>query len=171
MNDTSICNIQELLEARAQIQGKHKQPDWQYGSFEELLLDKALSIPVHPQANEFRFEDCQPKLCYSNAQAIAVECPEFTYVEGFAISANVMLPLEHAWVMKDGYAIEPTWSEPGIAYFGIPFNRDWWLQFIRERRQRIELDDLSILSGNYLDDFTLLRFGLPSEAIAQEVSK
>lgn len=55
------------------------------------------------------------------------------YCEGYAVaSANVVFPLEHAWVINTkGEVLDPTWSPPGVIYFGIPFRYDWLLETLR----------------------------------------
>jgi len=65
-----------------------------------------------------------PKMCYQNAGSVALgfhgDYPELTYVEGYAIPADVGIPLQHAWLVdKDGNVIDRTWRD-GVAYFGIP---------------------------------------------------
>jgi hypothetical protein len=62
------------------------------------------------------------KECYMNAAVFVDEHPEYEYCEGLAVaSRDHWLPCDHAWVALRGAdeAIELTWRDPGIAYFGI----------------------------------------------------
>lgn len=65
--------------------------------------------------------------CYENAAKIALDDPEFTYVEGYV---GVLIPIEHAWVIGlDGCVRDPTLRNTKdnrvTEYFGIPFKTDY----------------------------------------------
>ena len=64
----------------------------------------------------------------------------------------------------DGYAIDPTWDEPGVTYLGIPFSTDWVKSILKARKAKGREEDLSILEGNYIENCSLLKEGLPDKA-------
>lgn len=160
----SISTLRQLLEERANLMRKaHSHPDWKYGCFEELVLDcgkemKAKSLPD-------RIERGKPKNCYYNCQQLLELQPDLIYCEGYALSDDIPMPFAHAWLIdKEGHAIDPTWETPGVAYLGVPFSTKWVRSFLNSRQQRGRNNDLSIFECNYLEDFSLLKQGLPHEA-------
>lgn len=62
--------------------------------------------------------------CFSNAAKLTLE-RDWLYVEGYASSKKVGVPLLHAWnVTKEGKLVDATWNEPETTeYFGVAFNR------------------------------------------------
>lgn len=70
----------------------------------------------------------------------------------------------HAWLVnKDGKVIDPTWNDCNAAYLGIPFNTQWFINLLRSRNRE---DCLAVFESNHLEDFSLLKEGLPEKAIA-----
>jgi hypothetical protein len=72
--------------------------------------------------------DCQPKQCYRNAQLIATADDTATYCEGYTISADVPVPVQHAWVERDGVVVEVTFPDgpqprSESVYFGVTYDR------------------------------------------------
>ena len=73
--------------------------------------------------------DCLPQSCYYNAQMAAItygETKQLSYVEGYAMSDAMTIPVQHAWIERDETVIELTFPEgpaPGsdAAYFGTEF--------------------------------------------------
>lgn len=71
-----------------------------------------------------------PKRCFDNAQDVVMESDDYTYVEGFAFSADAdgrqgFLLVHHAWVLDpDDEPIEVTWRHGGFSYAGIRFSRE-----------------------------------------------
>ncbi len=67
----------------------------------------------------------QMKQCFANAAQLSLERDWF-YVEGYAASAQLGIPLHHAWnVTPDGKLVDVTWRFPETAqYFGVPFNTE-----------------------------------------------
>lgn len=63
--------------------------------------------------------------CYQNALTLATlgKPKGYLYCEGYAVSASLRIPLEHAWVAeeKTGLVIDPTW-EDGVDYYGVAFD-------------------------------------------------
>jgi hypothetical protein len=63
--------------------------------------------------------------CYNNALKLALDNPNFTYVEGFAIGRGGVR-IHHAWVTDGtGRAIDNTWNRPGLVYAGVPFKTEF----------------------------------------------
>jgi hypothetical protein len=61
------------------------------------------------------------KACYRNALKVALD-GDYAYAEGLAWASEAWGPIHHAWVVDaDGHAIDPTWREPGIRYYGVAF--------------------------------------------------
>lgn len=62
--------------------------------------------------------------CFANAARLTLERDWF-YVEGYASSEDVGVPLLHAWnVTKGGKLVDATWRKPEkTEYFGVAFNR------------------------------------------------
>lgn len=60
--------------------------------------------------------------CFYNALMLAMENPDYTYVEGYAY---YMIPIHHAWVVDtDGKVIDNTWSDLSPCYYGVPFKTE-----------------------------------------------
>jgi hypothetical protein len=104
-----------------------------------------------------------PGFCYWNCQKLALANSNLTYVEGYALDTSIGFPIVHAWLLDtDSRAIDPTWNDRA-SYFGIPFSTEWVRAFLATRTRD---DNLSILDGNYLEGFSLLKDGLPAGALA-----
>lgn len=58
--------------------------------------------------------------CFDNAfRLVRSRQKTLRYVEGFA---SRFIAVHHAWcVTADGTVVDPTWEEPGSAYFGVTF--------------------------------------------------
>lgn len=134
---------------------------WKYQRYEELVLD--CGFIMEPQALPEMMEPSIPQFCYWNCQQLALANSNLTYAEGYALHADVGFPISHAWLLTpDGYAIDPTWDSPGC-YFGVPLSTTW-VQSLLATRNR--MDDINIFEGNYIEEFSLLKEGLPSDAFA-----
>ena len=146
-------------------QRKHRihHEDWAFQNFEDLLLTHALFMPPAPKPPEI--EPGPPQYCYSNAQNLLSLHDNLTYVEGYAIH-QTLFPVRHAWLMtSEGAAVDPTWPNVGLCYFGIPFQTSWMRTFIAARVDQFGEDSVAILEGNFLEQGSLLREGLPIEAL------
>lgn len=67
------------------------------------------------------------------------------YAEGFAISAGLGIPIHHAWVEIDGEAMDPTWAEPGQAYYGLPV--EWQVhadEMLRRNIHGVLVDEIGL---------------------------
>jgi hypothetical protein len=162
--NNSLAELQQYLQDRVSLL-KEIRPNqgWKYIGIEELLLDRGTVMEAKPLPKTIKRG--LSKSCYHNCQKIAFKQNDFTYVEGYAVAEEISLAIAHAWLMTpEGSAIDPTWDEPGTAYLGIPFSTNWVKSIIAARKQRGREDDLSILEGNYIEGFSLLKEGLPDEA-------
>lgn len=72
-----------------------------------------------------------PKECYRNATALAGERGIF-YVEGYALPPG-LLPLPHAWATdREGTLIDNTWRPIGVAYWGVPIQKTYVRDVIKQ---------------------------------------
>lgn len=63
-----------------------------------------------------------PQQCHKNATDLALADDSLIYCEGYALFKSGSVPTLHAWVTDGkGRAIDNTWSQPGVAYAGVPF--------------------------------------------------
>lgn len=159
-------SIQEYLKQRSQLMktiSSHK--NFKYSGFEELILD--CGKLMKPSATQELWG--LPKSCYYNCQELIDEEEGLIYVEGYALSEGTnSFPFAHAWLINDeGEVIEPTWEQPGIEYLGVPLATEWVKSIIDSRQQKGQNNVLSIFEGNYLEDFSLLKHGLPREAYVE----
>ena len=91
------------------------------------LLDAFLTRNAALQRGEplpKRVKRMQMKQCFANAAQLSLE-HGWLYVEGYASSGKLGIPLLHAWnVTKDGKLVDATWDEPETSeYFGVAFNK------------------------------------------------
>lgn len=79
-----------------------------------------LCVPQHlPRKQGFRRG--RRKECFNNSLFKSFE-HGLIYVEGFALTSLMPIPLHHAWCIDSKRNVfEFTWKQPGLAYFGIPF--------------------------------------------------
>ena len=145
-------------------------------SFEELILDRGVEMKYAPLPDNI--ERGIPKGCYYNCLQLLRKHPEFTYCEGYAQSEDLPLPLFHAWLVDgNGNVIDPTWDK-GDAYLGIPFNTKWFINLLVSRNREDEglSSDfkseackprcLAVFESNYREEYSLLKEGIPKDAIA-----
>ncbi|MCY7385812.1 MAG: hypothetical protein LH628_25255 [Microcoleus sp. CAN_BIN18] len=153
--------LQDLVAVMKKVPGK---TDWKYRGFEELVLECGRVMEPKPLPKIIK--QGQPRLCYANCKELALKNHNLTYVEGYAMAQGVSIPLQHAWLLDtDGYVIEPTWEPPGCCYLGIPLATAWIKLIWNSRKQKKCTDELSILQGNYLEDFSIFKQGFPVDAL------
>lgn len=76
----------------------------------------------------------EARQCYRNALELSYGTP--LYCEGYAVANGVPIPILHAWCLtEDGLVLEPTWSEPGVAYLGIAVTRDYHMKIMMATRR------------------------------------
>jgi hypothetical protein len=154
--------LQDLAAVMKNVPGR---TDWKYRGFEELVLECGRVMKPKPLPKNVKRG--QPRLCYANCQRLVLKNRSLTYVEGYAMAAGVSIPLQHAWLLDaDGYVIDLTWEPSGCCYLGIAFQTAWVKSIWNSRKQKGRTDELSILQGNYLEDFSIFKQGFPAEALA-----
>ena len=154
--------LQDLAAVMKNVPGR---TDWKYRGFEELVLE--CGTVMEPKPLPKNIKRGQPRLCYANCQQLALKNRSLTYVEGYAMAQGVSIPLQHTWLLDaNGYVIDPTWETPGCCYLGIAFKTAWIKSIWNSRKQKGRTDEMSILQGNYLEDFSIFKQGFPADALA-----
>lgn len=166
--ETSLIE-NRLMTIALQLSGSKKRVDWYAQSAEGLVFKDGermypklanISTEILHCASDSNLLNGK---VYYKAQAFARSFPHlYEYVEGFGLAENRLI--HHAWLRdrRDGKVIDPTVR--GIdQFFGIVFNIKWVDKVIACRLK----DDLisprlsqSIIEGNFLDDFGLLKSGV-----------
>lgn len=160
-------SIRRFIEDRATVMKRvHSYPDWKYSGYEQLILDCGIEMEVIPLPKDV--ESGLPQMCYHNCQQLITKHKDLIYVEGYAVREGFCFPISHAWLMnKQREAIDPTWGTSGIYYLGVPLSIKWVKTFLKSRRKNGKIQDLSIFEGNYLENSSLLKQGLPPDALVQ----
>lgn len=162
MTDSALLTLKTMLQERADLMKTihSKNEHWKYKGFEELVLECGREMEAIPLPKKIKpgFK----KQCYFNCIELIQKHPDLTYVEGYALDADISFPVTHAWLMNpQGKAIDPTWESAALCYIGIPFQTQWVLDFLEARKQRRKTDYLSLLESNYLEEFSFLKEGIP----------
>ncbi len=159
-----LSQLKQYLQDRADLMRKlYSKPDSKYAGFEELVLDCGTVMEGKPMPATL--ERGLPKSCYWNSQQLAFKRKDLIYVEGYVLAEDISFPIAHAWLLTpEGHAIDPTWESPGICYLGVPFSTKWVKSFLKARKKRGRGDDRSIFESNYLEEYSLLKQGLPDDA-------
>jgi len=162
----TIDRLKSFLDKQAQLMRQiHPQPDWKYGGFEELILDRGIEMEHAPLLEDI--DRGMPKSCYHNCFQLLKDNLDLTYCEGYALYSELPLPLIHAWLVdEDGKVIDLTWDEPDTVYLGVPFETKWFINLLRSRNRE---DCLAVFESNHMEDYSLLKEGLPKEAISRTV--
>ena len=154
--------LQDLAAVMKKVPGR---TDWKYRGFEELVLECGKVMEPKPLPKTIKRG--QPRICYANCQRLVLKNRSLTYVEGYAMAQGVSIPLHHAWLLDaNGYVIDPTWEPFGCCYLGIPLATSWVKSIWHSRKQKGRPDELSILQGNHLEDFSIFKQGFPGDALA-----
>lgn len=158
--------LKTFLEQRAALMRKiHPNLELKYGGFEELVLEYGIEMESSPLPKGMK--PGLPKACYWNCQQLMYKRKNLIYVEGYALDMDISFPLSHAWLMtKDKKVIDPTWRNSNIYYLGVPLSTEWVKTILKSRMRNGEITNLSIFEGNYLEGHSLLKQGLPAEALA-----
>jgi hypothetical protein len=164
----NLIMIKEILKERVNLFQKYHKVDHKYSCYEELVLDCGFQMRVQPLPPTI--EKGRPKECYWNCQKLVFENPNLTYVEGFMFMEDTKILINHAWLLTENQeAVDPTINHKGNHYFGVAFNIDWLISFFRVRYQAGKIQERSVFECNYLEKFSLLRDGLPSDAIVNHL--
>lgn len=142
----------------------HSHSDWNYAGFEELILKCGQEMEATPLPKALKLG--LPKRCYYNCQKIAFEREDLSYVEGYVLFSDISFPIAHAWLLANNHvALDPTVKKPGLAYLGVAFSKEWVKSLLAQRRQKGRDDELSVFESNYLEEYSLLKQGLPPDAL------
>jgi len=99
--------------------------------------------------------------CYCNSHNFLMNHGKrmgLTYVEGYAFSdiAGGSVTI-HAWCSDlSGNVLDRTWREPALAYFGIPFQRNYLIEAMRLRSERLGEKAFGILD-DWQGDYPLIK--------------
>lgn len=137
-----MSQIQQYLECALTCIKQHGQDNWkdvEIKSMPQYLLQHGRPFTVNP-AVKWKGKPRKMKECYCNAINVMLNPPilngfddRLIYCEGYAIPAGIPIPIEHGFCVNSfGEVIDPTWKEPGIEYFGVPFKHQFVLQRMRE---------------------------------------
>lgn len=101
------------------------------------------------------------RMCYKYANRLTAFDTELTYIEGYAVSTKVSIPLVHAWCsdIKNQHVIDPTWrgqetTGSPAGYIGIPFSHKFVAHVMHETKQYGVLDSLWMLKKT-ISDWTM----------------
>lgn len=141
-------------------------PNWCFNSLEALVLNHGRFMPYAPLPDSV--EQGFIKECFTCSQDLVFAHSELTYVEGYATHERLPLAVPHAWaITQEGAVVDSTWRLEGGLYFGIALNKNWMLDFLGNRLSQGNNTHRGIFEGNYQESFSLLRDGLPEEALAE----
>lgn len=160
----------QLLERLHLLSAAHsdKRDDWAFKGFEDLVLAHGRFMPYKGLPESI--EPTPIKECFSNSQDLVFSNPKLSYVEGYVTHERLPLVIPHAWTLnEEGSVIDPTWRLEGGTYFGIALNKAWLLDFLGDRIAKGKDNHRAVFEGNYQEGFSLLREGLPQEALAEPI--
>lgn len=133
-----LTHLNNLISDHAEAEASK---DWYYKSKYDLLLDAGMEMKNEPTVStaaaglrllkSLHFKP-EKKQCYYNCQLAMLTSEyshEFEYCEGFAMSMDLGIPLEHGWLIhkKTKLVVDPTWCQkeidavpwPNTKYFGV----------------------------------------------------
>ncbi|HZL04407.1 MAG TPA: hypothetical protein VFE45_03125, partial [Coriobacteriia bacterium] len=112
-----------FAQQRLEVEARHR----------ELLADVAVMFPTPagryvlehgrwfiPRHRPTGVRKGSDKACYRNTGRYVLDHPEHRYVEGFAMSTNLGMVVQHAWAADSmDFVIDRTWKDPEDSlYFG-----------------------------------------------------
>lgn len=127
----------EFLSKMSELIGKSRNNNWKYSSIEDFILKNGRKYEyVMPGVKRGKMGEC-----FKNAWHL-MGGKGLTYVEGYAISGNLPIPILHAWcVDKNGIVYDPTWQD-GKSYFGVPFSTKFVYSTAMKRKRFGIVDDM-----------------------------
>ncbi|WP_435108017.1 hypothetical protein [Nocardiopsis synnemataformans] len=133
-----------------------------YSYAQALVLEQGRAWAPVPLGADLESHRGVVRRCYANAARMVAAVPGLVYVEGYATpSPHRAWAIPHAWVgrLSDGAALEPTWPEPGTAYYGVALTSE----FVRSY-PRVPGTDAVMVEAL---PRALRRQGLPHDAVAR----
>lgn len=116
------------------------------GRMQRFQLDHGRFFTPQPLPRQFK--PGLKRACFKNAQELAANCNELTYVEGLAFC---MIDAPHAWcVDAEGNVVDTTWTDAkqiASAYFGVPLSRDYVIESFLARG----VHDALVVPAAFLD--------------------
>jgi len=133
MSSDFVSKVSELIHTM-----KNARPEWKYVSTEDFIHQNGKKFDyVMPGVKKGKMGQC-----YKNAYHLMDITPGLTYVEGYAVSGDLPLPLMHAWcVDKNGVVYDSTWDN-GKSYLGVQFKREFVTKTILRRKVYGVMDDM-----------------------------
>lgn len=127
--------LERLQQARnAFVLGK--LPDgFRFNSIDELLLKHGHSFLPARKPKSIPWGS--PKECFVNAAQLAMKDHTLTYCEGYAAG---IIPVLHAWCVKEGRVIDNTWRKMGTEYFGVAISRTYLIRTLLKQMHYGVLD-------------------------------
>lgn len=140
----------------------HRRPGWVYSSLEELVQAEGLPFPSAslPEGIPRR----KKGMCFMNSYHLTSTNPwRYVYVEGYAVSKLIPIPLLHAWCYDRvrGAVVDVTWAD-GVEYYGIPLRLGYVRRTIATKETYGVLDNMEM-------GYPLIRSGLPPRHKARGV--
>lgn len=90
-------------------------------SIERFVLEHGQAFTVVAPKRSFVPWVQRANQCFCNCIQLAY-MERLVYVEGFATLPEPAIEMHHAWCLdSQGRVVDPTWKEPALAYFGVPF--------------------------------------------------
>lgn len=97
--------------------------DWLFGQGSAFTGRKLTNEEEEHLVKILRRKLYKLKHCFHACQIVSLFSPSYQYYEGYARNPAVPMNIEHAWLVKDGKVLDPTWPD-GTEYFGIPIPLD-----------------------------------------------
>ena len=153
--DMGRASVLDYLHFAVEERRRSSVIDRPYANFEEFVLQNGRQFNVMPFPARYKRHTTYLKACFLNAYNLAAKYPELKYAEGYAKAETVCSGL-HAWVVdKDGNAIDPTWQDAGVDYFGVIFNMNYVNRVLQQKKEYGVIDNWknhwAILDGTETD--------------------
>jgi len=122
-----VMNVNPEDQLRDQLKEICQRPNFQAipNEYREAIAFSCLSMPWLLDGKLFQVGERPewilmgpPKKCFENAEAEAM-AHDLNYCEGVALAQHTTTPIRHGWICYEGMAIDNTWEEIGLLYFGI----------------------------------------------------
>jgi hypothetical protein len=122
-----LRNQAQALHKLHEMHERLKRRDDHYLSMEDFVAQEGIAFD---HFSERQYKTGQVKQCFRNSRnLVARSRGRLRYVEGFALTERIPIPVMHAWAIDetDG-VVDVTWSHPivggGCAYVGVVFTLD-----------------------------------------------